>query len=115
MASSGIALSRFAFFGTTRGAPKIRSFSTLQAAEPRASEALEQDFQLRLRISFASVPQRYGFPASGLSQFIESNRLLLDSDHLDVQRCMGVLLSFGLSQDALVSVVSEVPGAGFSE
>uniref|UniRef100_A0A1D1ZGS7 DNA mismatch repair protein mutL n=1 Tax=Anthurium amnicola TaxID=1678845 RepID=A0A1D1ZGS7_9ARAE len=108
MASFRATLSRFPFRSlripcrTPGSDPKVRSFSAFQAAQQEAS-------LFRRQISLAGLLQRYGFPSSDLTRFLQSNRFLLDSDRSDVQRCMGVLLSLGLSQDSLVSVISSCP------
>ncbi|ONK67391.1 uncharacterized protein A4U43_C06F19680 [Asparagus officinalis] len=72
----------------------------------------------RHQIAAANALLRYGFPRSELLGFIRKNRFLSDSTRSDVESCVRALLSFGLTQNSLTSVLLNCPRAlqlGFAE
>lgn len=64
----------------------------------------------RKQISLANLFQRYGFPPSQLHSFISTNRFLLGSNLDDIEKSLGVLLSFKIPQKFVVSLIAECPG-----
>lgn len=93
------------------GPQAMKSLSSFTAAPPgpAAAAAAGGDSLVRRRSFLANLLQRYGFPSSTLAWFLRCNRFLLDSEQDGVKTCVKILLSFGLSQDSLVSVVSSCP------
>ncbi|KAG6533148.1 transcription termination factor MTERF15, mitochondrial-like isoform X1 [Zingiber officinale] len=61
------------------------------------------------QISIASLLLRYGFPQSQLHEFFRKHRFLMSSSPSDVEKCIGILLSYGLNQNSLVSIISSCP------
>ncbi|KDP31369.1 hypothetical protein JCGZ_11745 [Jatropha curcas] len=64
----------------------------------------------RKQISLANLFQRYGFPPSQLHGFISSNHFLLNSNLPDIEKSLGILLSFKIPQQLIVSLIIECPG-----
>ncbi|EEF47740.1 transcription termination factor MTERF15, mitochondrial [Ricinus communis] len=65
--------------------------------------------QYRKHISLANIFQRYGFPPSQLHSFISANHFLLNSNLHDIEKSLGILLSFKIPQKVLVSLITECP------
>ncbi|OAY64901.1 hypothetical protein ACMD2_13099 [Ananas comosus] len=63
------------------------------------------------QIAIASLLRRYGFPQSNLHEFVQRNRFVSDFNPSDVENCIKILLSFGFSQNSLLSIVSSCPMA----
>ncbi|XP_050225007.1 transcription termination factor MTERF15, mitochondrial [Mercurialis annua] len=66
--------------------------------------------QYRKQISLANIFQRYGFSSSQLHSFISTNHFLLNSNLQDIEKSLGLLLSFKIPQKSLISLISECPG-----
>ncbi|XP_043717376.1 transcription termination factor MTERF15, mitochondrial [Telopea speciosissima] len=86
-----------------------RSFSRTPHTPIKVGPKFPQGAQYRQLISLANLLQRYGFPASQLHEFLGKNRFLLNFSLSDVEKSLGILLSFRLSQNHLVSVISTCP------
>ncbi|XP_042500887.1 transcription termination factor MTERF15, mitochondrial [Macadamia integrifolia] len=88
---------------------KIRPFSRTTHNSIKKGTEFPEGSQYRQLISLANLLQRYGFPASQLHEFLGKNRFLLSFSLSDVEKSLGILLSFRLSQTHLVSVISTCP------
>ncbi|KAF2284947.1 hypothetical protein GH714_032936 [Hevea brasiliensis] len=64
----------------------------------------------RKQISLANLFQRYGFPPSQLHSFISTSRFLLGSNLHEIEKSLGILLSFKIPQKFVVSLITECPG-----
>ncbi|KAF8399618.1 hypothetical protein HHK36_015487 [Tetracentron sinense] len=89
---------------------KIRSLSRNPNAPIKASPEFVEKSHYRQLISLANLFQRYGFPASQLHDFLGKNRFLLNFSLVDVEKSLGILLSFKLWQKSLVSIICTCPG-----
>lgn len=69
-----------------------------------------QQSQYRKQVSIANLLQRYGFPSSQLQNFLSKNHVLLNSNLEEIDKSLGILLSFQIPQKSLVSLVFECPG-----
>ncbi|KAJ4960697.1 hypothetical protein NE237_020607 [Protea cynaroides] len=88
---------------------QIRSCSRSLHTPIKEGSEFPEGAHYRQLISLANLLQRYGFPASQLHDFLGKNRFLLSFSLSDVEKSLGILLSFRLSQNHLVSVVSSCP------
>ncbi|XP_030508056.2 transcription termination factor MTERF15, mitochondrial isoform X1 [Cannabis sativa] len=85
-----------------------QSFSTIPI---KSNSRLPQQSHYRNQISIANLLQRYGFPSSLLHSFLsKNNRFLLQMNLKDMEKSLGILFSFKIPQNELVSLVCECPG-----
>ncbi|KAL6012030.1 hypothetical protein ACLOJK_002501 [Asimina triloba] len=89
---------------------KFQSFSKSSPLPSTIPSEFQQNSQTKHLIPLSNLLRRYGLPSSHLLEFIQKNRFLLKSDLSDIERCLGILLSFELSQKSLVSVLISCPG-----
>ncbi|XP_062116752.1 transcription termination factor MTERF15, mitochondrial [Humulus lupulus] len=107
-------LTRSVSFSLLRKQPSIlpnqnsQSFSTI----PIQSDArLTEQSHYRNQISIANLLHRYGFPSSLLHSFLsKNNRFLLQMNLKDMEKSIGILFTFQIPQNELVSLVCECPG-----
>ncbi|KAF5734114.1 mitochondrial transcription termination factor-related family protein [Tripterygium wilfordii] len=83
--------------------PKPQFLSSVQFSQ-------QSHTQGRKHISLANLLQRYGFPSSVLRNLLATNHFLLSSDSHDIEKSLGILLSFRIPQKSLVSLISDCPG-----
>ncbi|CAL9078121.1 unnamed protein product [Musa acuminata var. zebrina] len=88
---------------------KIRSFSRPSNHHAAIPSESPSNPHFSRQVSIAGLLLRYGFPQSQLHEFIRKNRFLTGSSPSDVEKCIGILLSFGLNQDSLFSILSSCP------
>ncbi|KAG7590066.1 Transcription termination factor mitochondrial/chloroplastic [Arabidopsis suecica] len=69
----------------------------------------------RKRILLANLLQRYGFPPSSLQHFLSRNNHLLNSDLVETETSLGILLSLKIPQKSLVSLICDCPNVLRSE
>ncbi|PIA63117.1 hypothetical protein AQUCO_00200858v1 [Aquilegia coerulea] len=89
---------------------KVRFFSRKCSTPFQFSSKFAEKSQYRERILLANLLQRYGFQPSHLHDFIGKNRFLLNYSLVDVEKSLGILLSFKLLQKSIVSILSSCPG-----
>ncbi|CAL9758607.1 unnamed protein product [Musa acuminata subsp. burmannicoides] len=87
----------------------IRSFSRPSNHHAAIPSESPSNPHFSRQVSIAGLLLRYGFPQSQLHEFIRKNRFLMGSSPSDVEKCIGILLSFGLNQDSLFSILSSCP------
>ncbi|WOK99681.1 transcription termination factor MTERF15, mitochondrial [Canna indica] len=88
---------------------RIGSFSRHLAHHRLIQSASSPNPHFSQHISIAGLLLRYGFPQCQLHEFIRKNRFLINTSPSDVEKCIGILLSFGLNQNSLVSILSSCP------
>nr|DAD31487.1 TPA_asm: hypothetical protein HUJ06_010338 [Nelumbo nucifera] len=66
--------------------------------------------EYRQQVLLANLLQRYGFPTCQLHELLGKSQFLLNFNLLDVEKSLGILLAFKLSQNSLVSIISSCPG-----
>ncbi|XP_077235671.1 mitochondrial transcription termination factor family protein [Tasmannia lanceolata] len=86
---------------------KLSSFS--RTLNPPSKFEVPENSQFRQRVSLANLLQRYGVPSSNLNGFLRENQFLLNFSLSDVEKSLGILLSFKLSQKSLVSILFSCP------
>ncbi|KAF5178142.1 transcription termination factor MTERF15 protein [Thalictrum thalictroides] len=89
---------------------RVRFFSPKCSTSFQISSKFAEKSQYRERILLANLLQRYGFPPSHLHDFIGKNRFLLNCSLVDVEKSLGILLLFKISQKSIVSILSTCPG-----
>ncbi|KAK9278575.1 hypothetical protein L1049_028147 [Liquidambar formosana] len=91
---------------------KIRSFSPnpYPNSQIPISPEFSQQPHYRKLISLANLLRRYGFPQSQLHNFLKKNRFLLEFNLLEIEKSLGILLNFKISQKSLVSMICNCPG-----
>ncbi|GLU12514.1 hypothetical protein SLE2022_291880 [Rubroshorea leprosula] len=85
---------------------KIQFLSTKSTNPPK----FRYESHNKKQFSLVNLLQRYGFPPSQFSSFLEKNKFLLKSNLNDVEKSLFILSSFGLPKKSLVSLVSDCPG-----
>lgn len=90
---------------------KFQSLSEPQNISPRIPLVSTEKSHFRQQISLSNLLQRYGFPPSHLHEFLRKNQFLSDFNRSDVEKCLGILLSFQLSQKSIVSILFSCPRA----
>ncbi|KAJ8773173.1 hypothetical protein K2173_028350 [Erythroxylum novogranatense] len=64
----------------------------------------------RKQVSLANLLQRYGFAPSQLNTFLNRNHFLLSSNLHDIKKSLGILTSFKIPRESIVSLISDCPG-----
>lgn len=90
---------------------KTRSFSNPTDVPRRFPTGPRANRQFSRQSSLANILRRYRFPLPQLHEFIEKNPFLLNSSPLDVEKCIGILQTFGLPENSLLSILSSCPRA----
>ncbi|XP_008778483.2 transcription termination factor MTERF15, mitochondrial [Phoenix dactylifera] len=90
---------------------KIRSFSKPTDPPRRIPTESPADRRFSQQSSLANILQRYCFPEPKLHEFIQKNRFLLNYRPSDVEKCIGILQSFGLPMNSLPSILPSCPSA----
>ncbi|VYS50982.1 unnamed protein product [Arabidopsis thaliana] len=92
----------------------ITLFNQIRSLSSRILTPINQS-HYRKRILLANLLQRYGFPPSSLQHFLSRNNHLLNSDLVETEISLGILLSLKIPQKSLVSLISDCPNVLRSE
>ncbi|KAK9126702.1 hypothetical protein Scep_015548 [Stephania cephalantha] len=84
----------------------VRSLSHLPTQTPPKPSQASNHTSL---ISLAHLLQSYAFPQSQLHDFLKKNTFLSTFDVADVEKSLGILLSFNLPQKSILSIISDCP------
>ncbi|XP_058070485.1 transcription termination factor MTERF15, mitochondrial [Magnolia sinica] len=88
---------------------KIQSFTKTPNLPPKIPSRFQENPQIKHLIPVSNLLRRYGLPSSRLHEFLQKNRFLLKSNPSDIEKSLGILLSFKLSQKSLVSILISCP------
>ncbi|CAD5317166.1 unnamed protein product [Arabidopsis thaliana] len=92
----------------------ITLFNQIRSLSSRILTPINQS-HYRKRILLANLLQRYGFPPSSLQHFLSRNNHLLNSDLVETEISLGILLSLKIPQKSLVSLIFDCPNVLRSE
>ncbi|XP_068657094.1 transcription termination factor MTERF15, mitochondrial [Aristolochia californica] len=88
---------------------KTRSFCGLPNHAVHVSHHQAEDSQFRNLMPLSSLLQMYGFPRANADEFLRRNGFLLDFSLSEVEKSLGILSSFKLSDRALISLLTSYP------
>ncbi|RWR73896.1 Mitochodrial transcription termination factor-related [Cinnamomum micranthum f. kanehirae] len=88
---------------------KFQSLSEPPNLPPRIPLDSPEKSHFRRQVSLSNLLQRFGFPPSHLHEFLRKNQFLSDFNRSDIEKSLGTLLSFQLSQKSIVSILVSCP------